>query len=145
MTRLASLVAAEECHFIRIPAESFERLRKNSAFEDKVVANIAATVRQANNQVRVMASDSTIARVAWCLDRIARHEGKLDGTVAVISRKTHQELAEMIGCARETVSRKLEALRRRKCLSWDKDTMRIDLEKLQRYLPEERGGPEHWT
>jgi CRP/FNR family cyclic AMP-dependent transcriptional regulator len=144
-TRSASLVAGDECHFIRIPAESFERLRKNSAFEDKVVAHIAATLRQANNQVRAMASDSTIARVAWCLDRIARHEGTLDGTVAVISRKTHQELAEMIGCARETVSRKLEALKRRKCLSWDKETMRIDLEKLQRYMPEERGSPGQLT
>jgi len=140
-TRSASLVAAEECHFIRIPAESFERLRKNSSFENKVVAHISATLRRANDQVRGMASDSTIARVAWCLDRIARHEGTLDGTVAVISRKTHQELAEMIGCARETVSRKLEALRRKKCLSWDKNTMRIDLEMLQRYVPLERAAP----
>jgi CRP/FNR family transcriptional regulator, cyclic AMP receptor protein len=144
-TRLASLVAVDDCHFIRIPADSFERLRKNSSFENKVVAHISTTLRRANDQVRGMASDSTIARVAWCLDRIARQEGTADGTFAVITRRTHQELAEMIGCARETVSRKLEALKRKKCLSWDKDTMRIDLEKLQRYVPQERGAPGHWT
>jgi hypothetical protein len=51
----------------------------------------------------------------------------------------------MIGCARETVSRKLEALKRKKSVAWDKSTMRIDLEKLQRYLPQEHETPGNWT
>jgi len=77
--------------------------------------------------------------VAWCLCRIARQEGTADGTMSIIPRKTHQELAEMIGCARETVSRKLDAFKRKKCVSWDKRTMRVDIEKLQRYLRSEHG------
>jgi CRP-like cAMP-binding protein len=83
--------------------------------------------------------------VAWCLSRIARQEGTADGTTSVIPRKTHQELAEMIGCARETVSRKLDTLKRKKCISWDKRTMRVDLEKLQRYLRSEHGTPGGWV
>jgi len=144
-TRSASLVAAEPCHFIRIPAESFDRLRKNPLFEDKVVAHIIATLRAANDHVRGITSVSTIARVAWCLGRIARQEGTQDGNAAVIPRKTHQELAEMIGCARETVSRKLDTLRRKKCISWDKSTMRVDVEKLQRYVRHEQGSPGSWA
>src|SRR5262245_30034020 len=138
-TRSAALVAIEACHFIRIPAESFDRLRKNSQFEDRVVAHITATLRQANDQVRGIAPVSTLARVAWCLCRIARQEGEPDGAMSVIPRKTHQELAEMIGCARETVSRKLEMLKRKKCIWWDKRTMRVDIERLQRYLRSEPG------
>ena len=138
-TRSAALVAVEACHFIRIPAESFERLRKNSQFEDRLIAHITATLRSANDQVIGIAPVSTMARVAWCLCRIARQEGSPDGTSSVIPRKTHQELAEMIGCARETVSRKLDMFKRKKCISWDKRTMRVDTEKLQRYLRSEHG------
>jgi CRP-like cAMP-binding protein len=138
-TRSATLIAVQDCHFIRIPAESFDKLRKNSHFEDKVIAHITATLREANDQVRGISPVSTMARVAWCLCRIARQEGTSDGAASVIPRKTHQELAEMIGCARETVGRKMEALKRRKYISWDKRTMRIDLDKLQRFLRTESG------
>ena len=133
-TRTATLVADQDSHFIRIPAESFEKLRKNSRFEDKIIAHITRTLREANDQVRGIAPVSTMARVAWCLCRIARQEGTPDGTSSVIPRKTHQELAAMIGCARETVSRKLDTFKRKKCISWDRRTMRVDTEKLQRYL-----------
>ncbi len=39
----------------------------------------------------------------------------------------------MIGCSRETVSRKLELLKRRKCVSWDSKTMRLDMAGLGRH------------
>jgi CRP-like cAMP-binding protein len=143
-TRSASLIAIENCHFIRIPAASFDKLRKNPRFEDKVVAHTAATLRQANDQVRGMAPISTMARLAWCLNRLARQEGQPDGPIAVIPRRKHQELAEMIGCARETVSRKLDTLKRKKCVSWDTRTMRVDLDGLQRYLRTELERPDTW-
>jgi hypothetical protein len=43
----------------------------------------------------------------------------------------------MVGCSRETVSRKLETLKRRKCVTWDKQQMRVDLDGLRRYLRSE--------
>lgn len=140
-TRSASLVATTDCRFIRIPIASFEKLRQNPRFEDKVVAHVISTLRGANDQVRGMSAVSTIARVAWCLGRIARQEGERDGTGIVIPRKKHQELAEMVGCSRETVSRKLEILKRKKYVSWDKHTMRLDIDGLQRYLRGELGVP----
>jgi CRP-like cAMP-binding protein len=132
--RSASLVTIEDCHFIRIPATSFEQLRANPRFEQKVVAHLSSTLRQSTDRVVAIATASTIAQLAWCLGRIAHQEGQRDGTFVVIPRKKHQELAEMIGCSRETVSRKLETLKRKKCLSWDKQTMRLDVESLQRYV-----------
>ena len=132
-------MTTEDCHFIRIPASSFEKLRKNVQFEERIAVHVVSMLRDANDQVRGISSASTIARVAWCLGRIARQEGQRDGATIVIPRKKHQELAEMIGCSRETVSRKLETLKRKKCISWDKDTMRLDLEGLQRYMRAELG------
>ena len=136
-TRSAALVAVTDCQFIRIPAASFEQLRKNPQFENRVVSHIVSTLRETNDQVRGISTASTIARVAWCLGRIARLEGERDGAGVVIPRKKHQELAEMIGCSRETVSRKLDTLKRTKYVSGDKDTMRLDIEGLQRYLRSE--------
>jgi hypothetical protein len=51
----------------------------------------------------------------------------------------------MIGCSRETVSRKLEVLRRKKYVAWDKNTMTLDVEGLQRYLRGELGVPGRWA
>jgi CRP-like cAMP-binding protein len=144
-TRSATLVATRDCHFIRIPAASLDELRQNVRFEKKVVAHIVSTLRETNDQVRGISTVSTMARVAWCLTRLARREGVRDGAAYVIPRKKHQELAEMVGCSRETVSRKLEVLRRKKCVTWDKDSMRVDVDCLQRHVRRELGTPGQTT
>ena len=138
-TPSASLVTTEDCHFIRIPATSFDQLRKNPQFEGKIASHVVSILRNATDQVRGVSTVSTMARVAWCLGRLARQEGQRDGASIVIPRKKHQELAEMIGCSRETVSRKLETLKRKKCLSWHRETIRLEIEGLQRYLRVELG------
>ena len=136
-TRSAAVVATRDCHFIRIPALAVEELRANPRFEKKLVAHIIGTLREANDQVRGISTISTMARVVWCLTRLARQEGRRDGATVVIPRRKHQELADMVGCSRETVSRKLEDLTRKKCIAWDKDAIRLELDRLQRYLHSE--------
>jgi CRP-like cAMP-binding protein len=140
-TRSAAVVATRNCHFIRIPASALEALRVNPLFEKKLVAHVIRTLREANDQVRGISTISTMARVVWCLTRFARHEGKREGTTVVIPRKKHHELAEMVGCSRETVSRKLETLKERECITWDKEVMRLNMDKLQRYLHNELEEP----
>ena len=133
-TRSASVVAAGDCQLIRIPSTAFEALRSNPAFERKIVAHVASTLREANDQVRAVSTFTSTARVAWCLGRIARLEGTWDGATVVIPRKPHHELAEMTGCSRETVSRALATLKRKNYVSWNDETMRLQIEGLQRYL-----------
>lgn len=132
--RSAALVAAQMCHFIRIPAGAFDQLRKNEAFEQRLVKHVASRLRETNDQIRGVASGSSIARVAWCLSRVARQEGTLQGGGIVIPKKAHQELAEMAGCSRETVTRALGTLKRKQCVSWSGQTMRLEIEPLQRYV-----------
>ena len=133
-TRSAALVAMDDCHFIRISAAAFDELRRNPVFESQLVARVVSTLRDATDHVRGISAYSAIARVAWCLGRIARQEGTPDGRAVVIPKKPHHELAEMTGCTRETVSRALSTLRRKRCISWDGQAMRLEMEALQRYV-----------
>ena len=135
--RSAAVIAAQLCRFIRIPATAFGELRKNESFEQRLVRHVALRLRETNDQIRGVSRGSSIARVAWCLSRVARQEGTLQGGGIVIPKKPHQELAEMAGCSRETVTRALGALKRKKCVSWSGKTMRLEIEPLRRYVSTE--------
>jgi CRP/FNR family cyclic AMP-dependent transcriptional regulator len=132
--RSAALVASQASRLIRIPAAAFDQLRKNAAFEQRLVKHVATTLRDSNDQIRGVTSASSMARVAWYLGRVARQEGTLDRGGILIPQKTHHEIAEMVGCSRETVTRALGVLRRKRCLSWSGKTMRLEIEPLQRYV-----------
>jgi CRP/FNR family cyclic AMP-dependent transcriptional regulator len=133
-SRSASLVAAEACSCLRIPAATFEALRHNPKFERRVVSRLLSTLRGSTNHVRRMSFASSMNRVAGCLLLIARREGTRDGQHAIIPRKRHHELAAMAGCTRETVSRVLGELKRAKQVSWDGAAMRLHVPALQRRI-----------
>ena len=135
--RSASLVAVEDCHLIRIPASAFDGLRRNMSFENRLVAGLVATLRESDDRVRVISTFPSINRVAWCLARVARYSGTREGSIIVIPKTSHTELAEMAGCTRETVSRSLNALKKRKFVTWDQRVMRLDVDGMQRYLTTE--------
>jgi CRP-like cAMP-binding protein len=139
--RSAALVAAELCHLIVIPAPAFQLLRANKAFEQRLVSQVTSALRDRSEQVRRVATTSSVARVAWCLGRIASREGRREGRIVVIPRKRHQELAGMAGCTRETVSRALSVLKRKQCLSWDAAVMRLQIDGLRRYIRLEGADP----
>jgi CRP-like cAMP-binding protein len=132
--RSADLIATESSEFIRIPKSSFDTLRRNLQFEDRVVAHAMSLLRGANDQVRGVSALPSLSKVAWCLARLARREGTRRGGSIAIPKRPHQELAEMSGCQRETVTRAMGTLKRKKCVSWDDLTITLDVEALQRVL-----------
>jgi CRP/FNR family transcriptional regulator len=133
-TRSASVVAIEDCHVIRLPAPAFERLRANAGFERRLVAHVVSILRDTNDRVRALTTLSSTGRVAWCLARLARQEGRRDGSFLVIARQSQQQLADMSACTRETVNRALSELKRRNHVIADETSMRLDVDGLQRYL-----------
>jgi CRP/FNR family transcriptional regulator, cyclic AMP receptor protein len=141
-TRSASLVAAEPCHVIRISGAAFQSLRANRPFEDRLIAGLLSTVRRSDDRVRVITSFPTEKRIAWCLSRVAGVSGRREGSYIVIPKTPHQELAEMAGCTRETVSRAMQTLRKKKFVVVDSRTMRIDIDSMQGYLTTELTVPE---
>lgn len=136
-TRSASLVASEQCHLLRIPAAALMALRKDAAFEDRLVRGLIRILRASEDRVRVVTTFPAAKRVAWCLGRIVRAGGRREGRAIVIDKPAHHDLAEMAGCTRETVSRALQVLRRRKYVTWNDDVMTIDVEAMQGYLTTE--------
>jgi CRP/FNR family cyclic AMP-dependent transcriptional regulator len=136
-TRSASLIASEPCHLLRIPAAALLSLRKDPDFEDRLVRGLIRILRASEDRVRVITTFPAVKRVAWCLGRVARAGGRREGGAIVVAKPAHHDLAEMAGCTRETVSRALQVLRRRKYVSWDDEIMQIDVEAMQRYLTTE--------
>jgi CRP/FNR family cyclic AMP-dependent transcriptional regulator len=137
-TRSAGLVAVDDCQFIRVPREAFQTLRKNLAFQDKLLSHITSTLRRANDQLRAIHTFKALDRVAWNLGRIARNRGRRQGPFILLQPKPHhQEIADMTGCSRETVTRAFKTLERRKIVMWDDDTMRIDAAAFKRHFRSE--------
>jgi CRP-like cAMP-binding protein len=117
-TRSARLVAVEDCQFIRLPVASFDALRaSNAAFAAKVIAHVTSTLRESNDQLRVICTYRSLGRVAWCLDRLVRRKGINGGTATLDPCPKHHELAQMTGCSRETVSRALKMLKEKNCIT----------------------------
>ena len=133
--RSAALVALEESRFLRIPREAFTELKKRSVmFQELLLSHVASTLRHTNEQLRVICTFQAVGRVAWCLGRLAARDGVLSHGVIALKRPAHHEIAEMTGCSRETVTRALTRLKSKRCVSWDDDTLRLDVEALRRYL-----------
>jgi CRP-like cAMP-binding protein len=118
-TRSARLVALEDCHFIKLPVSSFNALRaSNPAFAAKVIAHVTSTLRESNDQLRVICTFRSLGRVAWCLDRLVRQRGTVNASSATLDPcPKHHELAQMTGCSRETVSRSLKTLKQKNCIT----------------------------
>jgi len=118
-TRSARLVALEDCQFVKVPVTSFDALRtSNQTFAAKVIANVTSTLRESNDQLRVICTYGSLGRVAWCLDRLARQREKINGSSATLDPcPKHHELAQMVGCSRETVSRVIKMLKQKNCIT----------------------------
>jgi len=118
-TRSARLVALEDCQFIKLAVTSFDAIRtSNPAFAAKVIAHVTATLRDSNDQLRVICTYRSLGRVAWCLDRLVRQREQMTGSTATLDPcPKHHELAQMTGCSRETVSRALKTLKQKNCIT----------------------------
>jgi len=118
-TRSARLVALEDCQFIKLPVTSFDALRTgNQAFATSVIMHVTSTLRESNDQLRVICTYRSVGRVAWCLDRLVRQREQVSGLSATLDPcPKHHELAQMTGCSRETVSRALKTLKQRNCIT----------------------------
>jgi len=118
-TRSARLVAVEDCQFIKLPVTSFDALRNsNRTFAAKIIVNVTATLRESNDQLRVICTYRSLGRVAWSLDRLVRQREQIKGSTATLDPcPKHHDLAQMTGCSRETVSRALKTLKQKNCIT----------------------------
>src|SRR5262245_18763477 len=137
--RSAGLVALEECHLLWLPNAAFQELRNNRAFEDRLVVHVTAMLRRATEQLRAIYTYDSAERVAWCLARLAIRTGRrINGAMVISPRPPHQELADMTGCSRETVTRVLTHLQKSKSVSMEGESLTLSDSAFKRYLEIEK-------
>lgn len=118
-----------------IPAQDFVQLIHNEPLAGVRLSQLMAKrLRQVNRRLRLRESDST-SRVADTLLFLAEGQGKLKQQGTEIPNLPHRELSSLSGLARETVTRVLTKLEKRKLIVREHDIMFIpDVAALERII-----------
>lgn len=118
-----------------MPAQDFVQLLNQEPQAGVRLAQLMARrLRQVNRRLRLRESDST-SRVADILLFLAEGQGKRSAKGVEIPNLPHRELSSLSGLARETVTRVLSKLEKKKLIERDRDTLCIpDSHALERLM-----------
>ena len=112
--RSATAIAIQETEMVVLHQRDFLSIvEKRPRVAINLLAVLSSRLRKANQQIGNLALHDVYGRVARILLEMASENGsrQADGRVA-FRRPTHQEIANMIGATRETVSRMISDLHR---------------------------------
>jgi len=110
--RSANVIATEETSLVMLRRSDFLQLiYKTPQIATALLAELATRLRKTDRQIEGLALLDVTSRISETLLQLATDQGKEsnDG-ITIESRPTHQELANMSGTTRETVSRVLKRL-----------------------------------
>jgi len=117
-TRSASVSALTDTELVVLSRADFLNvLSRDFSLTRKILATLSSRLRKANDVIESLALQDVGGRLARYLLRLADESGKapVDGFF-VVSRPTHQEIANSIGATRETVTRMLKQFEDRKLI-----------------------------
>ena len=105
--RSASVIALEDATLLRLTRGDFvARVRANPDIALSLLTVLAQRLAEADEKIGDLALVDVYGRVARFLLKLAREKGKpAEGGTIIEDRPTHQEIANVVGTARETVSR----------------------------------------
>lgn len=107
--RSASVKALEDCRLFALSRrDALEILRRSPDFSLAVIRALISRLRETDEQASSMSFQRVKARTQGLLDRIAKEQE--DGRRMTPSL-THQQIADMIGTSRETVTRVVKQLK----------------------------------
>ncbi len=135
--RSASVVAIEDSEVRMIRRSDFIRLlEKHPRIALKLLEELTSRLRKADERIESLALLDVTGRIAGILLQLAEEKKVSQGDGLVIkARPTHQELANMAGTTRETVTRILKQLERKSYVSIEgKDIIIFDPERFKREL-----------
>jgi len=118
--RSANVIAIDDTVFLVLTKDAFAaHLRAHPQTALNLMAELSRRLRRADETIAQLALQDVEARLCKTLERLAREEGSApqsdvsDGDLVLRRRPTQQDLANMVGSCRETVSRTLTAMARR--------------------------------
>lgn len=113
--RSATVVAMTDAQLLALPREDFMRhLQRNPQTALNLLGELARRLRRADETIVGLALQDVEVRLVRTLARLAHEEGGVRSEDGLVLRRrpTQQELANMVGSSRETVSRTLAAMAR---------------------------------
>lgn len=125
--RSASVMTVEPCEFLFLRQKDLtDLLTQHPAMALKILKNLSQRLRKTNEHIRSLVMFDIYGRVARCLVNLAEAQGgRVNGQVVITNRPSFQELAKMIGCSRETLSRTVKILKEKGCLTVTRNAIYI--------------------
>jgi CRP-like cAMP-binding protein len=114
--RSANVVALDDTIVLALTREGFlAHLRVHPSTAVNLLGELTRRLRRADETIAQLALQDVEARLLRTLARLAREEGgqQEGGDLVLRRRPTQQELANMVGSCRETISRTLTAMAKR--------------------------------
>lgn len=110
-TRSASVKTLEESLLLALSRRDFiDLLRQSPDLSLAVIEELANRLRETNEQARSLSFQGVEERTRSLLERIARPDPRAQG-VRMTPVLTHQQIADMVGTSRETVTRAIKQLK----------------------------------
>lgn len=135
--RSATVVSMEDAQIQLIRRTEFYRLLENHPrIALRLLEELASRLRKADERIESLAILDVTGRIAGILLQFAEDRGIINNSEVIIkSRPTHQELANMVGTTRETVTRVLKQLEDKSYIMMaGKDVTILNVEQFKREL-----------
>ena len=127
--RSASVITVEPSEFFLLGRKALtELLKHHPDIAMKILKNLSQRLRKVSEQVRSLVMFDMYGRVGRCLLNLAEFQDGVEtrGQLLISNRPSFQELANMVGCSRETLSRTLKALKENGSLRVTRNTIYIN-------------------
>lgn len=112
--------------------EFFEMVSANQQIANVLVRELFSKITESEKQVAALASDNLATKIKNLLLRLAKKHGEKVGEKVVISTKfTHEELADMIGISRTTMTKMLNKLERQGVIKRQGKIISFDSQELE--------------
>lgn len=135
----ASAVTIEDSRLVLLPRAAFEHLyRTHPDIAHAVIRALGRRLRHLVHLTETLAFRDVAARLAMLLVGYAERAGEAtDDGIEIVLDRTQEEIAHEIGTARESVSRAMKQLRRKRLIEpLEQNRLRIpDLARLRALLP----------
>jgi CRP/FNR family transcriptional regulator/CRP/FNR family cyclic AMP-dependent transcriptional regulator len=125
--RSANVVALEDTDLWGLHREDFlATLEKNPQIATAIMGELTRRIRRADQQIKSLALLDVYGRVAGTLMHLAEDHGiKVPDGILIEKRPSHQEIANMAGTSRETVTRVLGDLKGKGLIDMDDQSLLI--------------------
>jgi CRP/FNR family transcriptional regulator len=134
--------ALEEARVCIISRDDFAALvRQKPEIALMLIRSISERLRRAESQIEDLVFRSVPARVAHLMMKLSQEHGRVSREgITIDLRLTHQDIANMVGATRETVTNVLNDLRGRDIIEIEQKRVRIlDLDGLEEAADIDRG------